>query len=79
MWIEVHVHTLEWVGIIDEFKVLDVILLITIVFDQGLQVLICHCEAEISQDLSELFGGDLEMLVFVEILEETLSIESVPL
>ena len=45
----------------------------------GKEVLIGHCEAEIGKSLSELLRGDLEVLVAVPILEETLGVKSVPL
>lgn len=66
--------TFEWICIIDELKVFNVVLFVTIGFDEGLQFFLCHCKAQVGKDLSELFGADLEMLVPVEILEETLGV-----
>ena len=64
----------EGIRIIQELLVLDVILFIPISFDQRLQLLISHCESEVCQSLSELFGRHLEMLVSVKVLKEALCI-----
>lgn len=70
---------LEWVAIVDELHVLDLIVVSTVDLVDGKEVLIGHCEAEIGKSLSELLRGDLEVLVAVPILEETLGVKSVPL
>ena len=64
-----------WVGISQELLVFNLVLFVSIGLDKRLQFLITHSQAEVSEDLSELLGGYFEVLVVVEVLEETLRIQ----
>ena len=70
--------SLVWVSISQKLLVLDLIFFIPICFDEGLQFLVTHSHQEVSQDLSKLFWRYFEVLMIVEVLEETLGIQPGP-
>jgi uncharacterized sodium:solute symporter family permease YidK len=68
---------LERSAIVDEFEVLNLVVVSAI---DGLHcgdLLIGQSETEVVQGLSELLGGHLEVLVKVPVLEEALGVKSV--
>jgi hypothetical protein len=66
-------------GIVDEVEILNVILFVTINQNNSLELSVTKVESEASQNLLELLWGDLEVLMFVEVLEEGFGVKSLSL
>jgi hypothetical protein len=66
-------------GIVDEVEILNVILFVTINQNDSLELSVTKVESEASQNLLELLWGDLEVLMFVEVLEEGFGVKSLSL
>jgi hypothetical protein len=65
--------------IVDEVEILNVILFVTINQNNSLELSVTKVESEASQNLLELLWGDLEVLMFVEVLEEGFGVKSLSL
>ena len=69
----------EWVAIINELKILNLVGIGSIDLNNRTKLLIIHGKAKIGKGLSELLRRHLEVLVAIPVLEETLRVESVSL
>lgn len=70
-------HVFKAVGIIQEFSVLDIIILISIDQGNSIDILLTNLEMERVEYLAEDFWGDLEVTKSVAVLEEACRIKSV--
>jgi len=70
-------NVLEAVGILEEFSVTDFTVRLTVLGGNTLDLLSGKVVTEEDKDLTELFLGDLEMLMAIPVLEERLGIESI--
>lgn len=67
-------NVLEAVGILEEFSVTDFTVRLTVLGGNTLDLLSGKIVTEEDKDLTELFLGDLEMLMAIPVLEERLGI-----
>ena len=67
------------VGVIYKVEVLNVVLVIAICLDQGLQFVVTHVKAEARKNLPELFWRHLKVLVSIKVLEEAFRVKPLSL
>ena len=63
-------------AIVEEWHVLDVTFIVSVLFDNGIELGIADLNTKESNGLFELFWGHLEVVMSIWVLEEALSIKS---